>query len=125
VTADRRTLSLARPPSNSGGAGGYYNLTDGYATSQVGSTTLDDIFDEYVPGSCRLLKVDCEGAEHKILSPSQVLGRVEWFSGEFHINSRLAANGCSNQALFEFVARFVDRNRMPDFLQSQYRFVIG
>jgi hypothetical protein len=65
-----------------------------------------------VPGSCRLLKVDCEGAEHEILSTSQVLGRVEWFAGEFHINSRLAANGYSNQALFEFVARFIDRNRM-------------
>src|SRR4051812_20372249 len=33
LTADRRTLPIARPPFNSGGAGCYYDQTDGYATS--------------------------------------------------------------------------------------------
>jgi FkbM family methyltransferase len=108
LTIDRRTLQIARPPSNSGGAGCYYDQTDGYATSQVGSTTLDAIFDQFVPGRCRLLKLDCEGAEHEILPATQVLGRVDWFAGEFHINSRLAARGCSNEALVALVARFIN-----------------
>ena len=112
LTADRRTLPMARPPDNSGGAGCYYDRTAGYATSQVHSTTLDAIFDQFVPGQCRLLKIDCEGAEHEILPASQVLARVDWFAGEFHVNSRLAAKGQSNEALVAFVARFIDRDRM-------------
>jgi FkbM family methyltransferase len=112
LTADRRMLPIARPPSNSGGAGCYYDQTDGYATSEVGSTTLDAIFEEFVPHHCRLLKVDCEGAEHEILPASQALRRVDWFAGEFHINSRLAARGHSNEALITLVAGHVDRDRM-------------
>lgn len=112
VTADRRPLSIARPPSNSGGAGCYYDQIAGYATSQVNSTTLDAIFDEFVPGRCRLLKVDCEGAEHEILPASQALQRIDWFAGEFHINSHLAAKGHSNEALIALIARFIDRDRI-------------
>jgi FkbM family methyltransferase len=112
LTADRRTLPIARPPSNSGGAGVYYDETDGYATSEVRSTTLDAIFGQFVPGRCRLLKIDCEGAEHEILPTSQVLERVDWFAGEFHINSRLAAKDCSNEALIALVARFIDRDQI-------------
>jgi FkbM family methyltransferase len=112
LTADRRTLPIARPPFNSGGAGGYYDQTDGYTNTEVSSTTLDAIFDQFVPRHCRLLKVDCEGAEHEILPASQVLERVDWFAGEFHINSRLAARGCSNEALIALVARFVNRDRI-------------
>lgn len=112
LTADRRMLPIARPPANSGGAGCYYDQTDGYATSEVGSTTLDAIFEEFVPHHCRLLKVDCEGAEHEILPASQALRRVDWFAGEFHINSRLAAKGHSNEALITLVAGHVDRDRM-------------
>ena len=112
LTADRRRLPIARPPYNSGGSGCYYDQTDGYATSEVDSTTLDAIFDEFVPDRCRLLKVDCEGAEHEILPASGALQRVDWFAGEFHINSRLAANGHSTEALLAHVARFIHPDRI-------------
>jgi FkbM family methyltransferase len=112
LTADRRTLPIARPHDNSGGAGCYYDRTDGYATSEVHSTTLDAIFEQFVPGRCRLLKIDCEGAEHEILPASRALKRVDWFAGEFHINSRLKAQGHSNEALIALVARLIDRDRL-------------
>jgi FkbM family methyltransferase len=107
LTADRRRLPIARPPYNSGGAGCYYDQANGYATSEVGSTTLDAIFEEFVPDRCRLLKVDCEGAEHEILPASEALRRVDWFAGEFHINARLAAKGHSNEELVAHVAGFI------------------
>lgn len=112
LTRDRRTVRIARPPLNSGGAGCYHDRADGYPTAEVRSTTLDAIFDEYVPGRCRLLKVDCEGAEHEILPASRALRRVDWFAGEFHVSSRLAAGGHSAEALTASVARFVDPDRM-------------
>ena len=112
LTCDRRTLPIARPPRNSGGAGCYYDQTEGYACSEVASTTLDAIFDQFVPERCRLLKIDCEGAEHEILSASRALRRVDWFAGEFHINSRLAAQGRSIEALVALVEGFIDPGRM-------------
>lgn len=112
VTADGRGVQIARPPINSGGAGLYYDKVEGYATSHVASTTLDEIFAEHVPGRCRLLKIDCEGAEHEILPATQVLTRVDWLAGEFHINRRLTAQGFSNEALVDHVARFVNRDNI-------------
>lgn len=112
LTCDGRTVRIARPPGNSGGAGRHHDRTGGYPTAEVRSTTLDAIFDEFVPGRCRLLKVDCEGAEHEILPASRALGRVDWFAGEFHLSSRLDAAGHSVEALTARVARFVDRDRM-------------
>lgn len=51
------------------------------------------MFDRFVPDRCRLLKMDCEGAEHEILPACNSLGRVDWFSAEFHINRRLEEAG--------------------------------
>jgi FkbM family methyltransferase len=112
VTVDGRGVLIARPPINSGGAGLYYDEVEGYATSHVASETLDAIFAEHVPERCRLLKIDCEGAEHEILPATQVLSRVDWLAGEFHINSRLTAQGHSNDALVGHVAQFVNRDNI-------------
>jgi FkbM family methyltransferase len=112
LTADGRSLHIARPPFNSGGAGCYYDQTEGYAISEVGSATLNDLFDRFVPGRCRLLKIDCEGAEHEILPASTVLERIDWFAAEFHVNSRLVAKGCSNTVLADFVTQFIPRDRI-------------
>jgi FkbM family methyltransferase len=61
---------------------------EGCRHATVRSTTLDDIFAKHAIMSCELLKMDCEGAEHDILPAINVLAAVEWFSVEFHINSR-------------------------------------
>lgn len=112
LTADRRRLDIARPPSNSGGAGAYYDEVGGYAFSGGPSVTLDDIFARFVPKRCRLLKVDCEGAEHEILPACHILDRVDWFAAEFHVNSKLAASGCSNERLAQLVGGFIPKDRM-------------
>ena len=107
VTADARPLEIARPPDNSGGASACFARSEGFATATVKSTKLDVIFTEYVENRCKLLKMDCEGAEHEILPACTILPRVDWFSAEFHINSQLQAKGCSNEGLAELVRGYV------------------
>ena len=67
VTKDGRDLKMIVNPGHSGGSTGHLrNMTQpGHYNLTVQSRTLDGIFDEYVPGRCRLLKIDCEGAEYR------------------------------------------------------------
>lgn len=112
VTADGRPIEIARPPGNSGGTSAYTTIVDGFPRSKVDSVKLDEIFDRFIENRCKLLKMDCEGAEHEILSGSSVLTRVDWFSAEFHINSRLEREGFSNDALAALVAQFLPPERI-------------
>jgi FkbM family methyltransferase len=112
VTRDGRPFPISAPPSNSGGAGGYYSETRGYRHAVVASSTLDDIFAKYEIATCKLLKMDCEGAEHEILTGTKVLDRVQWFSAEFHINENLLRMGCSTDSLIGIVGAHVDRDRI-------------
>ena len=50
----------------------------------VPSLSLDEIFTKYAIERCKLLKIDCEGAEFEILSRTKVLDRVEHLRGEIH-----------------------------------------
>ena len=56
-------------------------------TTAVESTTLQKIFDENKISSCKLLKLDCEGAEYEIidsLSP-EYLNRIQNIVMEYHL----------------------------------------
>lgn len=112
VTADGRPFELATPPTNTGGAGGFYAYTEGYRRSCTRSVTLDQLFAEHGVERCRLLKMDCEGAEHEILPTTKILDRVEWFSGEFHVNAALENRGCSNEGLLDYLQRHVDPRKI-------------
>jgi FkbM family methyltransferase len=121
VTADGREITLGVHPLNTGGASGFDSSTRGGAlaadpaTGQLGhtvfsirSTTLDDIFQDHGLDNVRLLKIDCEGAEHEILRRTAVLPRVEYLSGEFHRNTRLEAQGHRVEDLLAYVQRILD-----------------
>jgi hypothetical protein len=71
----------------------------GHTTFEVPSTTLDRVFEENGIVRCRLLKIDCEGSEHEVLSTCTVLGRVDYLRGEFHINEYLREKGYSTEKL--------------------------
>lgn len=96
VTGNRRLVSLTAPSDNSG-AGSIY--AGGAPTIQ--SVTLIDVLDEHGPRA-GLLKIDCEGAEHEVLT-DDVLDRVDFLVGEFH---HCPARGHDAHALH---ARVVDR----------------
>jgi FkbM family methyltransferase len=108
VTRDGRPFTLDRPPHNSGGAGGLYTRRDGFARATVASITLDGIFERFAITRCKLLKIDCEGAEYEILTSASVLDRVGWLSGEFHVSEALRNRGLIADELIDFV-----RTRIP------------
>lgn len=112
VTAAGGPFPIARPPDNSGGASGFYSETEGFSCGVADSISIDQLFARYVPDRCKLLKIDCEGAEHEILPACTNLSRVDWFSAEFHINDKLRGRGFCSEGLAEHVAQFVPRERM-------------
>src|SRR5439155_9631124 len=106
ITGDGRDLRMIVHPAHSGGSTGHlkdikqpghYNLT-------VRSRTLDSIFDEYVRTRCRLLKMDCEGAEYEILSGARCLHRIDYLGMELHTNRFLTSQGFTPEALLHQVS---------------------
>ena len=106
ITSDARRLRMCMTPCNTGGASGFMG-TAAPAEHEwfwCRSTTLDALFRDHEITLCKLLKIDCEGAEHEILKTASVLsGRIAYLSGEFHENVRLRALGHTNESLISFV----------------------
>ncbi|GJM44231.1 MAG: hypothetical protein DHS20C21_10730 [Gemmatimonadota bacterium] len=114
VTGDGRELEMTVHASNSGGATAQVRdleMND-HLRSRVGSTTLDEIFREHRLERARLLKIDCEGSEHEVLRAATCLDRVDYLSGEFHVNGLLESQGHSIQGLTDHCARFIERDRI-------------
>jgi FkbM family methyltransferase len=111
VTGDGRPLTLAARRDFLGGASAHYRgeriAGPGHVQFSVDSVTLDQVFDTHGIRRCKLLKIDCEGSEHEILRAATCLGRVDYLSGEFHINAQLTAQGHSISGLREHCARFL------------------
>ncbi|MGE0289047.1 MAG: FkbM family methyltransferase [Bradyrhizobium sp.] len=81
---------------NSGGSSVYGR--GGPAIEHAPSMALERCLDTYAPGRIRLLKIDCEGAEHEALTDA-VLDRVDYLVGEFHDGPAFEALGYSAAAL--------------------------
>jgi hypothetical protein len=78
----------------------------------VRSLTLDDSFAKHAIPSCKLLKMDCESAEHEILPATSAIAAVERFSAELHINEALRVRGCSLEKLSALVAQNIRSDRI-------------
>lgn len=106
VTADGRAVTLyTNASANSGGSSIFVS---GDNAENAESTTLADIFAEYGIERCKLLKIDCEGSEYAILSSSEnLLDRVDYLRGEFHINATLEAAGWSMEKLLQLCQRHI------------------
>jgi FkbM family methyltransferase len=65
---------------------------------------LDEIFEIFKIRKCKLLKIDIEGSEYDALYNSTVLDRVEFFTGELHINSKLSYAGYRIDGLANWVS---------------------
>lgn len=103
-------LLCGDPRRNSGGYSSYRESTA--PTWMAGAMRLDDAFRVYAHDRgyprLRLLKMDCEGAEYDILMRDEdVLDKVDFFAGEFHINSKLAAMGYHPDWLLQKVHRHI------------------
>ena len=58
----------------------------GTTSFSVETTTLNDIFEKNNLGTCKVLKIDCEGSEYKVLetTPDTIFSRVENIILEIH-----------------------------------------
>lgn len=89
ITKDRRDVILTSPFYNSGASNIYDNYSNGIVLNNdisIKSITFDDIFSNNNILKCKLLKIDCEGAEYEILYSANVenLKNCEYMRAEFH-----------------------------------------
>ena len=99
---------------NSGG-GGHDRPADhfvGRTGYLAHSTTLDRIFEGHQISRCKLLKIDCEGAEHEILRGSARLDSIDYLSGEFHADAHLRSQGHSIDGLIDYCADVIPRSHL-------------
>jgi len=111
VTGDGRDLNLVvNLHENTGGATAWLGdmSGEGYRRWTVASTTLDRIFADHGVARCRLLKIDCEGAEYEVLQGSDRLADVDYLRGEFHVNTRLSSLGHDIDALLAHCGTKID-----------------
>lgn len=95
VTGDGRNCAMIFSPGASLGScilgnmkGNHIDYVQSFPGAQmeiVKSTTLDAVFAEYKIDRCRMLKIDCEGAEDEVLRNASCLGRIENIRGELHL----------------------------------------
>jgi FkbM family methyltransferase len=114
ITRDGRDVQLAgRLEKNSGGASAVTReISSKHERWTIQSRTLTSVFDEFDIQKCKLLKIDCEGAEHEILFDFPYLARVDYMRGEFHINGLLRSQGYSIDRLAEHCRKFIEPNRL-------------
>lgn len=95
VTSDGRPLLLqAKPYENSGSPSAFVKPDRESLTYPVQSMRLRDIFNGYDITRCKLLKMDCEGAEYEIVHGDEgLLDQVDYFRAEAHMNKRLQGLG--------------------------------
>jgi FkbM family methyltransferase len=116
VTGDGRDLRLlANPAMNSGGASAF--VGEGQVTVTSKSVTLAQVFEAVGAERIKLLKIDCEGAEYEIIGDGALLSRVDYLSGEFHMNKRLTEAGYSFEKLTEVCKAHIPEDHLHITLQ--------
>jgi len=95
VNGDGRDLELLIMPGDSGASNAFgteevvdrFTRDMGATVVTVPATTLDKVFEEYEIAKCKVLKLDCEGAEYEVLRTTDVLGKIDHIVMELHINT--------------------------------------
>ena len=110
VTADGRPVNMEINPSNLGNSkiNVESNKTYDFACLQVQSITLADIFRKYKINKCKLLKIDCEGAEYEILkNAGESLKKCLSIRGEFHVFKAHGKTLKAAKELLNYVKKFI------------------
>jgi FkbM family methyltransferase len=102
VTADGRKLEI-RYGQHSGEHGAWHDGQGSYGAFEASSVTLAEIFRKHRISRVKLLKLDCEGAEHEILATAgRLLERIEYLRGELHLNQALLQAGYDETTMERF-----------------------
>jgi FkbM family methyltransferase len=91
VTSDGRKVKLFYPMSNSTMPS---EFTDNAFSCEANSVSLEKFFEDNKIDRCKYLNINCEGAEHEIImNNTSLFDRIEYVTGEIHMNGRLAVMG--------------------------------
>jgi FkbM family methyltransferase len=75
---------------------------------EVETIKLSDFFEKNNIEKCKYMNIDCEGSEHEIIMDNPALfDRVEYLSGEFHINNRVAALGYNIAKTYDVLIKHI------------------
>ena len=107
ITKDRRDIDIIIPLYNTAASSFVIERGTTALTSNIDihvqSITFDDIFKKYNINKCKLLKIDCEGAEYEILynASKENLKKCENMRREFH--------GCIDEEkqLYEYCSKYI------------------
>jgi FkbM family methyltransferase len=93
VTADGRSFPILHGTHSAEGSG-FFNPAVAYAAFPVKSTSIPAILGRHHIKRVKLLKLDCEGAEHEILADSEGwMSRIDYVRGEIHMIPTLVTEG--------------------------------
>jgi len=112
VSKDCRPLYLRMPLDDTGATTEFRNPSTDFRVATGPSITLPEMFAMAKADHVRLLKVNCMGAEHEALRENELLKKVEFLAGQFHINKRMAKKGFSVQDLYVSCNAFLDMDHM-------------
>lgn len=95
VNGDGRDLELLIMPGDSGASNAFgtkevvdrFKKDMGATVVTVSAITIDQVFEEYGISKCKVLKLDCEGAEYEVLRNTDVLEKIDHIVMELHINT--------------------------------------
>jgi FkbM family methyltransferase len=87
VSGKSGNIKMIYSPDDLGGSSAYATRSGSLKEIEVQSITLDEIFELFSIDKCRLLKIDCEGAEYDIIYNTSVMNKIENVVGEFHMNN--------------------------------------
>lgn len=95
VNGDGRDLELLIMPGDSGASNAFgtkevvdrFTKDMGATVVSVSAITIDQAFEKYGISKCKVLKLDCEGAEYEVLRNTNVLEKIDHIVMELHINS--------------------------------------
>lgn len=93
VTADGRSFAMLRGNHSAEGSG-FFNPLLAHVAFPVKSTSIPAILGRHHIKRVKLLKLDCEGAEHEILADSAGwMDRIDYVRGEIHMIPTLVQEG--------------------------------
>ena len=128
VSKDGRDLEMYTRLYNTGGNSAVFKKPDNNCIGRrfkVPSVSLDHLFKKFGLDVCKLLKIDCEGCEYEILTNTDILSKVEYLSGEFHMDDNLSHQGKSMKSLLAYCEKFVPKDKtnititMEEALESE------
>lgn len=107
ITKDRRNINIITPLDNTGASS---SVIERHLTSinsninpNIKTITFDDIFEKYNIDKCKLLKIDCEGAEYEILysASENNLKKCNNMRAEFHGNIE------EQEKLYKYCSKYI------------------